>query len=94
MRNVGPVVVAIEANNLAFIFYLFGVILGGCGTNLDHAVTIVGYGNEFGLFEYWIVKNSWGWWWGWEGGYFRIRKTNTNDAGVCGINMQPLYATV
>lgn len=55
-----------------------------CGTDLDHAVTIVGYGKE-GDTPYWIVKNSYGPTWG-EKGYLRVlREPGSKKAGICGI---------
>uniref|UniRef100_A0A1I7RJK7 Papain family cysteine protease n=1 Tax=Bursaphelenchus xylophilus TaxID=6326 RepID=A0A1I7RJK7_BURXY len=39
---------------------------------LDHAVTVVGYGHENGV-NYWIILNSWGPDWG-EAGYFRLQR--------------------
>ncbi|MCQ2819728.1 MAG: C1 family peptidase [archaeon] len=51
-----------------------------CPATIDHAVTIVGYGSEWGV-PYWLIKNSWGTDWG-EDGYFRIRA----GSGTCGIN--------
>ena len=52
-----------------------------CGEEIDHAVTIVGYGSEEGE-DYWLVKNSWGNDWG-EQGYIKIAQKP--GAGICGI---------
>lgn len=54
---------------MCFQFYSSGVMDNPkCGTNLDHAVLVVGYGTDAnsGL-EYWLVKNSWDMTWGDEG---------------------------
>jgi len=87
----GPVSIAIEADTSVFQFYSGGVIDNvKCGTNLDHGVLIVGYGNENGK-DYWLVKNSWGFNWG-DGGFVKIaRSSSVNDPGICGIAMQPSY---
>lgn len=89
-----PISVAIEADTRVFQMYTSGVITGdACGTNLDHGVLVVGYGNEDGV-DYWLVKNSWGTSWG-DDGYVKIeRSDSTNDPGVCGIAMQPSYPQV
>jgi len=86
-----PVSVAIEADQSAFQLYKSGVFTSTCGTNLDHGVLAVGYGNLNGQ-DYYKVKNSWGSGWG-EKGYFRIKRdmTKTSDAGVCGLQLQPSY---
>ena len=66
-----PVSVAIEADTFLFQLYTSGVITDvKCGTNLDHAVLIVGYGTEDNT-DYWLVKNSWGDEWG-DHGYVKI----------------------
>lgn len=55
-----------------------------CGTAIDHAVLLVGYGTDKGK-DYWLVKNSWAADWG-ENGYFRVlRDMEKQDEGMCGI---------
>jgi len=58
-----------------------GGIFKGCpsGQEPDHAVSVIGYGTEDGV-DYWIIKNSWGRYWG-ERGYGRIQR----GVGMCGI---------
>ena len=63
--------------------YLHGVITGkACGTDLDHGIVIVGYGEENGT-EYFLVKNSFGVYWG-DNGYVKLGIEEGD--GVCGIN--------
>ena len=89
-----PVSVAIEADTRYFQSYSSGILTSSsCGTNLDHGVLVVGYGEENGQ-KYWLVKNSWGTSWG-DKGYVKIlRSESTNDAGICGIAMSPSFPTV
>ncbi len=56
---VGPVSVAIEADQACFQFYSGGIMSDpSCGTQLDHGVLAVGFGVQ-GSQKYWKVKNSW-----------------------------------
>ena len=90
-----PVVIAIEADTRYFQSYSSGILTDGikCGTSLDHAVEIVGFGSENGI-DYWKVRNSWSQSWG-ENGYIRIQKTSsTNDIGVCGLASEPSFISV
>ncbi len=89
-----PVAVAIEADTRYFQSYSGGILTSSsCGTSLDHGVLTVGYGEENGQ-KYWLVKNSWGTSWG-DKGYVKIaRSDSTNDAGICGIAMDPSFPTV
>merc|ERR1712054_637503 len=47
--------------------------------SLDHSVELVGWGIE-GSTPYWILRNSWGTYWG-EEGWFRLVR-GTNNLGV------------
>jgi|Laugresubdmm15sn_1035100.scaffolds.fasta_scaffold31374_2 C1A family cysteine protease len=91
---IGPISIALDAETKLFQSYKSGVITSeSCGTNLDHGVLIVGYGEEDGI-KYWLVKNSWGASWG-DAGYIKIsRSESKNDAGICGIAMQPSFPII
>ncbi|KAL9312533.1 hypothetical protein ACSQ67_017985 [Phaseolus vulgaris] len=84
-----PVSVGICGSERAFQLYSQGIFSGPCSTSLDHAVLIVGYGSENGV-DYWIVKNSWGKYWGIDGYIHMIRNTG-DPKGICGINTLASY---
>nr|GMC55058.1 low-temperature-induced cysteine proteinase-like [Ipomoea batatas] len=86
-----PVSVAIEAGGYDFQLYTSGIFTGSCGTDLDHGVAAVGYGSENGV-DYWIIKNSWGDYWG-EKGYVRMQRNVKAKTGLCGIAMEASYPT-
>ncbi|OEL16717.1 Ananain [Dichanthelium oligosanthes] len=76
-----PVSVALHASR-AFQLYKGGVLTsGGCKGQVNHAVTVVGYGKvaEDGT-KFWLVKNSWGKKWG-EEGYIKLER----DTRTCGV---------
>ncbi|TVU03770.1 hypothetical protein EJB05_50678 [Eragrostis curvula] len=82
-----PVSVGIDGSSSNFQFYHGGVMTAdGCGENLDHAVTAIGYGTAEDGTQYWLLKNQWGETWG-EGGYMRLQM----GAGACGIGKQSSY---
>jgi len=89
VANVGPISVAIEADQMSFQLYSGGVLTGSCGTSLDHGVLAVGYGSASGT-DYWKVKNSWGASWG-DNGYILIQR-GVNKCGIA--NGPPSYPTV
>lgn len=81
-----------KADSFIFVLYKFGIIDSKlCGTSpLNHSVNIVGYGkNVFGK-EYYIIRNSWGSFWG-EFGYARI--AIEEGKGICGINQKTIWPT-
>lgn len=88
-----PVSVAIDADGTAFQFYSSGIFNGTCGTDLDHGVTVVGYGADADGTKYWLVKNSWGTGWG-EDGYIKMQRDIDAKEGLCGIAMEASYPTV
>ncbi|KAF8048314.1 hypothetical protein N665_2565s0005 [Sinapis alba] len=88
-----PVSVAMEAGGREFQLYKSGVFTGTCGTDLDHAALVVGYGTSKEGQDYWIIRNSWGSNWG-ESGYVKLqRNVNDSSAGKCGVAMLASYPT-
>ncbi|KAI5412260.1 hypothetical protein KIW84_057065 [Lathyrus oleraceus] len=86
-----PVGVYIASGKRAFQFYSSGILGEECGIiDLDHAVTIVGYGTNDDGVKYWLVKNSWGTKWG-EKGYVKFKRDIHAKEGVCGLAMVPTY---
>jgi C1A family cysteine protease len=79
----GPVGVAVDASG-GFQAYHGGVFSGPCGTQLNHAITAVGYASSPS--KYWIVKNSWGTTWGDKGYIYMVQGKN-----LCGINMHTVW---
>ena len=90
-----PISVSIAASSSYFGSYQSGVLTNAflCGTEVDHAVVAVGYGQENGQ-DYWLVRNSWSSSWG-EAGYVKIAADTSNSgAGVCMVQNAPLYPVV
>merc|ERR1712168_915778 len=87
--TVGPVAVGIDASHYSFQLYHGGVYHESrcSSTQLDHGVTVIGYGTEGGK-DYWLVKNSWGTTWG-EKGYIKMWRNHKN---MCGIATNACYA--
>jgi len=89
----GPVSVTVEADRTAFQSYQSGVLnSAACGTNLDHAITGIGYGTESGQ-QYYIIRNSWGSNWG-VGGYIKIATESGRSKGICGIQQESVWSKV
>ncbi|KAK9877091.1 hypothetical protein WA026_016833 [Henosepilachna vigintioctopunctata] len=86
----GPVSICLYASS-EFHAYASGILKEpSCSKNrFTHAVLVVGYGSENGE-DYYIVKNSWGTYWGDEG-YIKLARNYDN---MCGLASRAVIAVV
>ena len=99
LRYIGPIAVGVNGADPAFLAYEGGIFHSKkCGQNANHAMLIVGYGQETDrksgkITRYWIARNSWGIGWG-EKGYVRMKRGSGKKGkrGVCGIARSPSVA--
>jgi len=82
----GPIAITLNGENNEFYNYRGGIYNNpACSTQINHAVLLVGYGQQNGQ-EYWVIKNSWGPSWG-ENGFMKMAKGYNR----CGIVSQDSY---
>lgn len=89
--NINPLAAAIDAGYMEW--YQSGVYsVDYCGDKPNHAVSIVGYGDEWKTGQdYWLVRNTFGENWG-EGGYIRMDRNAQRSTGLCGICTRTSFA--
>jgi cathepsin L len=89
--KLGPILVPVDSDLETFKRYSSGIFFDeNCKVSqLNHLVLLVGYGHENGE-EFWIVKNSYGEFWG-EKGFMRIAMNRSND---CGVTKEPIYPII
>ena len=76
----GPITCSLEATEDFEALDSFEIFIDKMGrTQINHAISLVGYGSENGV-DFWIGRNSWGEYWA-SFGFFRIRK-GFNDLGI------------
>jgi cathepsin L len=91
LAEVGPLSIAVDASKWSTYT---GGVFSGCSfddnISINHGVQLVGYGSDFsalGVYDYWLVRNSWGPNWG-EDGYIKLLRTSE-----CGVNSTPMDGT-
>ncbi|KAL3285480.1 hypothetical protein HHI36_000012 [Cryptolaemus montrouzieri] len=86
--EIGPISVGINATD-ELQHYISGILIDKtCTDQPNHGVLVVGYSSEGGK-DYWIIKNSWGDYWG-EKGYFNLIR----NENACGIATMASYPTI
>lgn len=80
----GPIACGIDASPI--LKYTSGIATDA-GEGVDHVISVVGWGTDEKEGKYWIVRNSWGEYWG-EMGYIRVK------FGALMVEEQCAWATV
>merc|ERR1711862_494788 len=75
----GPISCGIDA--MPLLNYERGIVTKD-GDQVDHVISVVGWGNDPVEGMYWIVRNSWGEFWG-EMGYVRVKRGALNVEAQC-----------
>jgi len=68
--NRGPIACGIDASPI--LDYQSGINTHGFSFRVDHVISVVGWGTDSTDGLYWIVRNSWGEYWG-EQGFIRVK---------------------
>jgi len=88
----GPVAVSVAAGD---VWSIYGSgIMSACekGAVVNHAVVLVGYGDD-GIDKYWTIQNSWGPNWG-EAGFAKLLRLNGHEeSNYCGWDTSPEQGT-
>lgn len=86
----GPIACGMHATEKFYNDYTTGIWKERIPITIaNHVVSVVGWGQDETMGEYWIVRNSWGSAWG-ENGYFKI----VVGEGNLGIGVNPCYWVV
>ena len=84
----GPIAISVDAGWGGYESGIYNAPL--TNPDIDHAVVLVGYGEENGQ-KYWLVRNSWSPTWG-EKGYIRIARSDKDESN-CAMDVTPQDGT-
>ena len=73
----GPLACSIAADDKFYYGYKGGIYSTTTKDESDHVITVTGWGKTDEGQEFWIVRNSWGTYWG-ENGYYRVTMYENN----------------
>lgn len=91
LEGASKAVITLALDAYGIMQYKSGVFDGSCGTQMNHAVNVVGYGTDSASGQgYWLMRNSWGASWG-EDGYFRLIRDGRAGMGICGMRQRAYY---
>lgn len=85
----GPIACGIDASQI--LEYQGGVATGE-GGEVDHVISVTGWGTTAAGQGYWIIRNSWGTYWG-EMGYIRVAFGALSVEDSCSWAVPDVYTT-